>query len=566
MAKLLTKIPFLSRFGKAWKGLTDLKVFQQRTLPLKAAFGLFALGMALMFNEAYRDHAAAGEGAAGEDFIHMVPLGGKAIGTVLAALAFFVSIWMRQRQTATTRHRLIIISLWIASIGALCAWLPGDVIATQSAIAGKAPAGENPSLPAYFGKLMLVGFLILSPPITAWFFFRLELMDQYVVKNFLTPFFFCMIAFVSIWLISDLTDNASAFSGSPGRMVRFYVVQIPFITLFVFPIAILLGLLYSMSRMSKSNELISMIGAGRSVMRILAPLFFIGVYSSLIALALKWEWAPRSAGTAEAIFKQAATERIARAKNLTMPSRKSLFAKTGWMHVNEYASRSWFVGMVPLDLSDPMGNVFIWERDANGQPTQMWQARRASWDWQADPPDWTLFEGKKYRYGEDRVPRIESFDELKLLGWNETPWKVLSSSQNPEFLGMPGLTMYLNANREMSDKDLAAFRTNRWNILSEPATCLGMVLVAAPLGIVYSRKGVLGGVTAAVAVFALMYIIKGTSMALGQGNRISPFVGAWACNLFVIGIGIFLLWFRSRNREMPKLGKALLGAFTLGRR
>jgi lipopolysaccharide export system permease protein len=283
-------------------------------------------------------------------------------------------------------------------------------------------------------------------------------------------------------------------------------------------------------------------------LRILAPLLFIGGYSTLVGLALKYDWAPRSSGLKEVIMHKALTDAHA-LKSGQAPPAPGQWVKQSWMHINTYASRTWFVGLVPLELDKPMGNVVIWKRDPDGQPEMMWQAAEASWNWQSQ--EWILKNGKVYRYGPDKIPRLEPFESLILKGWNETPWKVLSSSQNPEFLGLPGLTMFLQANREMSPKDLAAFRTNWWNILAEPAICFAMVLVAAPLGIVYSRKGVLGGVTAAVIIFALMYIMKGTTMALGQGNRIPPFLGAWICNFFVMGIGVVLLWFRSQNRDIP---------------
>ena len=43
------------------------------------------------------------------------------------------------------------------------------------------------------------------------------------------------------------------------------------------PIGLLLALLFSLSRMSRTNEIISMLTAGRSVFRLLLPLLFVGV-------------------------------------------------------------------------------------------------------------------------------------------------------------------------------------------------------------------------------------------------------------------------------------------------
>jgi len=81
-------------------------------------------------------------------------------------------------------------------------------------------------------------------------------MDLYVVKEFLSPFSFCMMAFTSIWLIFDFTDNGPAFSGLPfSRLAEFYVVQFPYVILFVLPIVILLSLLFALSTQSSQASL-----------------------------------------------------------------------------------------------------------------------------------------------------------------------------------------------------------------------------------------------------------------------------------------------------------------------
>jgi lipopolysaccharide export LptBFGC system permease protein LptF len=117
--------------------------------------------------------------------------------------------------------------------------------------------------------------------------------------------------------------------------------------------------------------------------------------------------------------------------------------------------------------------------------------------------------------------------------------------------------MYLNANRDRDARSLASFRTNWWYIFAEPLACFAMILVAAPLGIVYSRRGVMGGVTGAICLFAMMYVMRGTFLAMGHSDRMSPFVAAWLTNVLISAIGLVLLWFRAQNRELPKL-KTLL--------
>ena len=539
-----------------------------KTIWVKLFFFILMLTMGLHFNQAFKDYTDQSAQSAEEGSLveapSMIPVTGKGIGAGLAVLAFLVSLWIRKKQSPPRRHTLFIVALWLLAIGAILAVLPSDYMSTRAAIEGKALAGETHSIPAYIGQLVFLGFLLVSPPLMAQFYYRLGLMDQYVVKAFLTPFSFCLIAIFSIWLIVDFDDNGGDFGDFYGMMGQFYLVQIPSMILFVLPICILLALLFSLSNLSKANEFISMIGAGRSVLRIISPLLIVGFYFSLVAMALKYEWGPSAAGLSESILKSAKVE-VQKKKQLEASAGKNkkapkpvtkLWSQTGWMHVNEFANRTWFVGYVPLKLSEPLRNVLIFETTDKVQLSQVWQASVARWDWREDEKTWNLVNGKVYKYNEpgvpEKVPVIRKFDRIALEGWNETPWKVLSSSQNPEHLGLSGLTMFLEANQEMTEFELAKFRTHRWNLFAEPFTCFIMALMAAPLGIVYGRKGIFGGFIAAIIIFALMYILNGTTMALGQRNDIPPFWGAWTCNLIVAALGIGLIWFRSRNRDTPK--------------
>lgn len=539
----------------------------RRGLALKIFMCILAVGLGALFNRSLVDYLEATRVApttleafssAQEYAPSAASLIWQGLGVFLALVAFLSSLWINSRMGEERRSGFIVMALWVAAIAGLLAWLPADILATKQAIAGKALAGETPSIPAYIGKLFFVAVVILSIPAAAMVYFRLSLMDRYVVHSFLSPFFFSLLSFISIWVIADLTDNAPAFAGLPARdMLTFYVVQVPFVILFVMPIAILLSALFSLSKMSKTNEFISMVGSGRSVVRILAPIFIIGAYSSLISLAFKYEWAPSSVGYKEALIETANQERYA-LKNDTEII-QDVWAKRGWMHVNEVGRRTWFVGKVPYKLSDEMADVVVWQLREDEKLEKIWKAMRAKWVWDAIPPKWILTDAQEWSYDEEQVPKWKSHETLEIESWSETPWKVLSSSQNPEFLGLPGLSMYLNAHAESEEESLASFKTNWWYIFSEPLSCMALVLVAAPLGIVYSRNNVMSGVAGAIAVFAMMYVLRGSFIALGHRGVLPPFLAAWGTNFLVAALGLFLLWFRARNRDIPKVKEVFKG-------
>jgi lipopolysaccharide export system permease protein len=482
-----------------------------------------------------------------------------AIGSIIADAAFLNALLIRRRLSAAAKMRLTQTSLWIAAIGVLIAWVPTDFAFSQSALFGKGFIGERPSQWAYVGKLVLITLFVISFPVAARIHYRSSLLDQYVIRGFITPFSFCLIGFVAIWLIADLTDNGPNLIGANfGTVLRFYVIQLPFMILFVMPVTLLLSLLYSLSRMSKSNEIISMLGAGRSMMRVLRPLFVFGLYASLICLVFKYQWAPQSAGYKEALLEeinqQNADKRRGSKRTLDNP-----WSKVGHYYKNEVDNRSWWISKVPYDMQRrPLNGVALWQFDADGKPVMSFRANSAKWF--HGTHDWRFSNGKTYIYDKDGVPRVQSWDFLTIPDWRETPWKVLSTAQNPEFMGIPGLTTYLKSNSDLGERTLAPFRTNWWYCWAEPMSCLVMVLIAAPLGIVYSRRGVLGGVASSIIVFALIYFLSGSFVAAGQAGILPPFLAAWATNFIFGAVGAVLLWSRARNRELPT-PKILLSRF-----
>jgi hypothetical protein len=124
-----------------------------------------------------------------------------------------------------------------------------------------------------------------------------KLLDRYVLRSFLEPFIMCTLGFLAIWLIFDLSDNANDFiqgKASMKALAGFYLIQLPSIVIIVLPVGLLLALLFSLSKMSRTNELIAQLTAGRSVFRILVPLLIIGFICTGILAYLNYELAPHA--------------------------------------------------------------------------------------------------------------------------------------------------------------------------------------------------------------------------------------------------------------------------------
>jgi LPS export ABC transporter permease LptG len=369
----------------------------------------------------------------------------------------------------------------------------------------------------------------------------MTILDRYVLRKFSVPFFYCFAGFIGIWFIFDLADNLQDFiqgQASLEALLDYYASQVPEIIVIALPLATLLALLYSLAGMSRSNEIISMLGAGRSIFRILTPLLIVGLLLTGVTTYFNYEGAPHATGMKKVIVGD-----IKRGKKSDKNVKGHLFR-------NREDFRTWFVARMSL-RGERIQNLQIVQQDAEGNILHQWYADEAVFD--PLVARWTLRNAKHVEMDlEGNILKSEMPGNISIDGWSETPWRISSSMLNADFLSVPELRDYLKYNADFPANRLAAYHTHwhyRWAM---PAVCFLVIFVAAPCGIVYSRRGVLGGVALAIGLFFSLVFFSNLFVALGKGGRVSPFTAAWGPMIAFFMVGVVLLWMRSTNREMPK--------------
>ncbi len=370
----------------------------------------------------------------------------------------------------------------------------------------------------------------------------MTILDRYILKKFLVPFLYCFAGFIGIWFIFDLADNLQDFiqgSATFGMLASYYASQVPEIIIIALPLGTLLALLYSLSAMSRSNEIISMLGAGRSIVRILVPLMVVGVVLTAVTAFFNYEGAPHATGMKKDLVGEI---KHGRKKERTIK---------GHLFRNREDKRTWFVSRMPMK-KDRLVDIQIVQQDAEGNISEQWYAREALFN--QDSGNWTLRGARHVKMNsEGDVTESDMAGTIEIEGWSETPWRVGSSMMNADFLSVPELRDYLKFNGDFPEQRLAPYRTQLYYRWALPAVCFVVVFLAAPCAIVYSRRGVLGGVAMAITLFFLLVLASNLFVALGKGDRIPPVVAAWGPVGAFFVVGLWLLWMRSTNRDLPRL-------------
>jgi lipopolysaccharide export system permease protein len=371
----------------------------------------------------------------------------------------------------------------------------------------------------------------------------MTLLDRYLLQKFLIPFLYCVAGFLSVWLVWDLSSNLPDFLTGHATLVqlaRFYLLQLPSILMLSIPVGLLLSLLYTLTQMSRRNEIISMLTSGRSLLRIFVPFIAVGLGATGLLAVLNHTLAPQAGALRDVMKEEIKTHK-----------KQSRGVINHHLYRNREDRRLWFFTLIDRDRNEAL-RVEIIQQDETGIVKEKWYGEQAVF--QPATGSWVLQKARHVTVdGEGNLISSESKPTLEITGWHETPWKIASSMMNPEFLGVPELTDYLRYNAEFPEVRLAPFLTHwhyRWAL---PWVCLVVVFIAGPLGVVNGRRGIMGGVAGAIALFAGMIFSSSLFLALGKGDRIPGWVASWGPIAIFLSIGLVLFWLKSTGREMPRL-------------
>lgn len=357
----------------------------------------------------------------------------------------------------------------------------------------------------------------------------------------MTPFFYCVSGFISVWLIWDLSTNLPDFLSGHATfflIARFYLLQIPNVIVMSVPVGLLLALLYTLTQMSRRNEIISMLTAGVSLYRIFLPLVLVGLLMTALLAVLNFQLAPQAGSIRDALKEEIKTGKT---------NNKGLISH---LYRNREDRRIWFLSWLDPE-SSRVTRVEIIQQDPTGVVTETWYGKDAYYI--PATKTWVLDDARHVTVdGEGNLLTTLSLPRMEIHGWHETPWKIASSKMNAEFLGLPELTNYLRYNAEFPQTRLAPFLTHWYYRLALPWVCLIVIFLAGPLGVVIGRQGIMGGVGTAILLFAGLLFSSSLFLALGTGDRIPAWIAAWGPNLIFLSIGVYLFWIKASGRELPK--------------
>jgi lipopolysaccharide export system permease protein len=116
----------------------------------------------------------------------------------------------------------------------------------------------------------------------------LTILDKYIIRKFLTTFFFSITLILLIFIVFDIKDKLTTFTTNKipvEEIVDYYLMFIPYYGNYCSPLFIFIAVIFFTSKMAQQTEFIAILSSGTSFRRIMRPYFisaFILSFSSLI--------------------------------------------------------------------------------------------------------------------------------------------------------------------------------------------------------------------------------------------------------------------------------------------
>ncbi len=355
-----------------------------------------------------------------------------------------------------------------------------------------------------------------------------RILDKYLLRELLLPLMYCFDAFALLWIVLDLFGDVDDFMDNRTpflQVVKYYALTFPAIAVQIIPVAMLLALLFCLSNLGKTNELIAMRASGINVARTAAPLLAVGFIASLIVLALS-EWVVPPASNNARQF-------IRAVKGKSLPD-----DLVNFFHTNPAEYRDWYARRFHAKKQE-MEYVEIRQQTKDGSPALDIYAEQARWT----NGQW-LFSGVRIEDHRVTPTVFINVAQTNLAFIRERPQLLCLESKQPEHMTSQELRRYIKLQERTGRSGRATEHSvTLHNRHAFPWAALIVTFMGIPLGMKISRRGgALLSVGLSIALVVSYIFLTNISLALGTGQRIPVLLAAWMPNALFAGIGAILFW------------------------
>src|SRR6202522_301352 len=374
----------------------------------------------------------------------------------------------------------------------------------------------------------------------------MRLLDKYIGRQVRSPAILGLAVFTFVFFVPQLVrlmDLVVRHSGGVFTVALIFLCSLTPVLAFTIPMAVLVGVLIGLGRLSADSEIVALHASGISLRGLLVPIGFVALGCSLGTLILTFWLSPAAIRTlqsleARLLLTQAPYAIQPRVFNEQIPHyilyvQDVEAAATRWHGVflassGQAASSNVTIAQGAQVVADPENNKF----------------------------ELHLGSGSTHEY-DARAPQHYN---VTTFGQSEIAVEISSPVAGPKNVAV--------SDSERSISELLAEKGPRWRDarvefhrrIAFPAACLVFALLGVPIGVRPRRGGRAAGLILTLVLIGGYYFLFVTGAHMAQQGSVAPWAGIWAGNIAGLILGMIFLR-RIETIRKPNAIVAWLDAF-----
>ena len=365
---------------------------------------------------------------------------------------------------------------------------------------------------------------------------------SYVFRETLTPFGLGILVFTTVLLLQRIIRLIEMIVNKgvpPGSVLKLILYLLPYFFVFTIPMALLLAVLVAFSRLQSDSEITALKASGLSLGQLLPPVFLLATLCYIVTTAITLAVLPyANHGFRNLLY--------------TVGKTKALVGIKERVFIDDFEGIVLYVDRMPVK-SDRMDGVLVLDQRSSDDPFTI-VARTGTV--LSDPETLTttlrLRDGSIHRAREKG--RIYQKVDFELYDLNLNLGNHIDGPRVKKDRELTIGELYKKAGmvRAEGEND-APQRVEIHSRFAMPVACFVFALLGVPLALQPVRSSRSVGFPLSIAVFALYYVLQKGGEAMGAQGKLPALASAWAPNVLIGSLAVYLLWKRSRDAPVVVL-------------
>jgi len=358
-----------------------------------------------------------------------------------------------------------------------------------------------------------------------------QIVDRYVLTNFLFYLGIVLAAFVSMFLVFnffELTGDMIRHNISLRKMLTYLFFLSPMLIYELTPICVLVAVLVNLAVLSKQNEVTAFKACGVSLYRMALPILLASTLLSGGLFAFDHYYVPDANRKQDKLRDEIKGKPV---QTYYRPDRKWTMGKG--FHIYYYR------------LFDPaqqaMVDVNVYElQPSTFQLVRQIKAERARWN--AGAGVWIFENGWSSDFQSDTNCTRTGFQAATYRELTEPPGYFLKEYLQDSQMNFVQLDRYIRDLRDSGyGNDTVGLEVQLYRKFSVPLFALIMAMIAIPFGFLVGSRGAMTGIGVSIGI-ALSYVgISTLFEKIGEVGQLPPVMAAWAPDAVFGLAGLYLL-------------------------